>query len=274
MNRDLSREPKAVTRTEGEFEAETLGAVDAVLQGLGIARAGVGAADVSFKDERDVVTATDVAVEDAIRGIVGEAFEFPVVGEERGGEPSAGSPYWFLDPICGTRNYASGIPLYCVNLALAEADQIVLAAVGDGSTGAVMFAELGRGAWSRSDRSFRRLGVSTESQTIIVEEGRATGLRREQAARFAGAAVLADRWDVLSLNTSLSLTYVATGRVAAYILHRATPLHVAAGILLVSEAGGTVSDVRGRPWTLGSDSVLASADPELHQELLDLLGPA
>ncbi len=107
-----------------------------------------------------------------------------------------------------------------------------------------------------------------------MEEGRADGERREHAARFAAAAITADRWDVLSLDSTLSLAYVASGRVAAYVLHVGTPLHVAAGTLLVTEAGGALSDLRGRPWTLASDSILASADPALHRELLELLGAA
>ena len=95
------------------------------------------------------MTATDTAVEDAIRDIVEGASPHPVVGEERGGEaPADGSPYWLLDPICGTRNFASGIPLHCVNLALVEGGQISLAAVGDASVGEVLVAERGRGAWA------------------------------------------------------------------------------------------------------------------------------
>jgi fructose-1,6-bisphosphatase/inositol monophosphatase family enzyme len=67
------------------------------------------------------VTATDVAVEDAVRTMVGGAVGSLVVGEERGGEPPAdGAPYWVVDPICGTRNFASGVPLYSINLALVE----------------------------------------------------------------------------------------------------------------------------------------------------------
>src|SRR5207247_8201578 len=96
----------------------------------------------------DLVTATDIAVEDAIRGIVGDALGIPVVGEERGGEaPADGSPFWLVDPICGTRNFASGSPLYCVNMALVEAGRVTVAVVGEPSTGEIDVAEGGRGAW-------------------------------------------------------------------------------------------------------------------------------
>ena len=91
-----------------------------------------GAREITVKGARDIVTATDVAVEDLVRRHLGDVLGRPVVGEERGGEPPAdGSPYWLVDPICGTTNFASGIPLFCVNLALVENNEVTVAVVGD-----------------------------------------------------------------------------------------------------------------------------------------------
>jgi fructose-1,6-bisphosphatase/inositol monophosphatase family enzyme len=102
-----------VTQSADGFRHETHVAIDAVERALELARRGVGTAVTTAKGGRDLVTATDVAVEDAVRGIVRAAVGAVVVGEERGGEsPADDSPYWLLDPICGTRNFASGIPLY------------------------------------------------------------------------------------------------------------------------------------------------------------------
>jgi myo-inositol-1(or 4)-monophosphatase len=67
------------------------------------------------------------------------------------------------------------------------------------------------------------------------------------------------------------LPYVASGQIAAYAVFWVTAIHAAAGSLLVLEAGGAVSDIDGRPWTLGADSIVASADRELHGELLDVI---
>src|SRR6266540_2604549 len=166
--------------TEG-FRSETVVAVGAVERALELARRGVDAEDITLKGARDVMTATDVSIEDAVRGIVRDSLGFAVIGEERGGEAADGSPYWLVDPICGTRNFASGIPLYCVNLALVERDQITLAVVGDASTGEIHVAEKGRGAWVLKDGAPRRLAASGESRTVVVEVGRSTGARREHA---------------------------------------------------------------------------------------------
>ncbi len=253
------------------FRRETVVAMGAVERALELARRGVGAQDISSKGARDVVTATDVAVEDAVRGIVHDALGFPVIGEERGGKATAdGSPYWLVDPICGTRNYASGIPLYCVNLALVEGGHVTAAVVGDPSTGEIDVAERGRGAWALKDGARRRLITSDESRTIVVEDGKSKGARREHAAQFTAAAMRADRWDFRSLGTTVALPYLAAGRISAYVVFQVSAIHAGAGSLLVTEAGGTLSDIDGRAWTIHSDSVVASATPDLHQEMLDL----
>lgn len=260
-----------MTQSTDLFGPKTLVAVDAVGRALELARRRVGAQDITSKGARDVVTATDVEVEDAVRGIVSDALGFSVIGEERGGEaPADGSPYWLLDPICGTRNFASGMPLYCVNLALVEGDQVTVAAVGDPSTDEIHVAERGRGAWALKDSVRRALTTSDESRTIVIEDGKSSAARREHAAQFTASAIRADRWDFRSLGTTLALSYLAAGRISAYVVFWASAIHTGAGSLLVTEAGGTLSDIDGRPWTIHSDSVVGSATPDLHRELLDL----
>ena len=158
---------------------ETRVAIEAVERGLELALSRVGREDITSKGGRDLVTATDVAVEDTVRMIVCDAVGLPLIGEERGGEtPLDGSGYWLLDPICGTRNFASGIPLYSVNLALVEHDQITVAVVGDASTEEIQVAERGRGAWARGHGDRRPLTTSGESHTIASS----TAMRRARVA--------------------------------------------------------------------------------------------
>ena len=260
-----------MTESTGEFRPETLVAIEAVKRAFAITRGGITPEDVTAKGARDLVTAADLAVEDVVRRVVGDALGFSVIGEERGGNASAdGSPYWLVDPICGTRNFASGIPLYCVNLALVEGDEISVAVVGDPSTGEIDVAERRRGAWRLTDSGRHRLSTNDESRTIVIEDGKSKGSRREQAAQFTAAAIRADRWDFRSLGTTLASPYLAAGRIAAYVVFWVSAIHAGAGSLLVSEAGGTVSDIAGRPWTIRSDSLVGSANRRLHEELLDL----
>lgn len=247
-------------------------AADAARRGMALAQSRVGADQISGKVGRDIVTDTDVAVEELVQRLLAEGSTAPMIGEERGGEPPTdGSGYWLVDPICGTRNYASGTPLYCVNLALVEDGRVAVAAVADPTTGDVLIAQRGQGAWAMRDDSVTRLHTSADTATIVVEDGKSQGDRREEAASFAARAIRADRWDFRSLGTTLSLPYVAAGRISAYVLFEASALHTAAGTLLVTEAGGTVTQVDGAPWTLASSSLVAGADERLHGDLIEMI---
>src|SRR5258705_4911449 len=135
-----------MTSAGAGFRSVTLGAIGAVERALELARRRVGAADITAKEGRDLVTATDVAVEDAVRTMVGGAVGSLVVGEERGGEPPAdGAPYWLVGPLCRTRNFAFGVPLYSINLALVEGGHVTAAVVGHPSTDEIHVADGRRG---------------------------------------------------------------------------------------------------------------------------------
>lgn len=253
----------------GEAPAEAEAAIRAVAEGLDLALGRAGADDITTKDGRDIVTATDVLVEDHVRAVLGEGLGIEVVGEERGGE--AGDAYWLVDPICGTRNYASGIPLWCVNLALIRGGEPVLAAIGDPSTDEILVARSGAGAWALGrDGGSRRLRADDSTDMVIVEDGKADGPRRGAAADFLAAVVRANRWDLHALSSTISAAYVGAGRASAYACFYVTSVHTAAGVLLAREAGAVVTDVEGGRWTLDSDSLLIAATEGLHADLLAL----
>jgi myo-inositol-1(or 4)-monophosphatase len=216
---------------------------------------------------RDVVTEADVAVEDLVRRSLEGASGLPVVGEERGGTPPGSGAYWLVDPICGTRNYASGIPLFAVNLALVEDGQLTVAAVADGSTGQILVAERGRGAYDLGPSGARRLQASLGSQVVVLGGWPLPGGYRTRAARFLAELIEADRWDLRILATTLGLAYVAAGRVAADVYFGASALHYGAGALLAAESGAVVTDLEGSPFRVESTSLLVAATPELHGEL-------
>ncbi len=238
--------------------------------GLQLALARAGAADIRSKGGRDLVTAADIAVEDAVRDVLRTTFAYPVVGEERGGEPEPGTPYWLVDPICGTRNFASAIPIFAVNVALVEDGQVVLGAVGDGSSGAIYCAEHPRGAFVLTDGAWAPISTSAESQTVTVDGFPAAGDRRDGAARFVAEIIRADRWDYRCFGSTLALAFLATGKVAASVFVGAPPLHVAAGTVLAREAGATLTDLAGRPWTVSSPTLVAASSAALAAQLCEV----
>ena len=248
--------------------------VRAAYRGIELAESRIGAGEISAKEGRDVVTASDVAVEELVRGLLGEALGQPVVGEEQGGaRPIDGSGYWLVDPICGTRNYASGVSMYCVNLAFIQGDEVVAAVVAGPSTSEIVIAERDRGAWLITGDQLHGVRASSISQMIVVENDKAEGTRRAQAAALSAAAIRADRWDFRSFGTTLSLAYLAAGRIAACAIFSTSAVHSAAGSLLVTEAGAVLTDIDGQPWTIASSTMLASANQTLHHDLLELTGP-
>jgi myo-inositol-1(or 4)-monophosphatase len=114
---------------------------------------------------------------------------------------------------------------------------------------------------------------ATDASLTIAIGDQISAAERARVAECARAAILADRWFVRMLGTTLGFAYVATGRLSAYLQFRASsPVHTAAGCLIAEEAGAAVTDLDGRPWDLDTRSFLAAATPELHHELLTMAG--
>lgn len=256
------------------MRAETRAALAAVDAGLKLMRRRGGADQITSKGGRDLVTATDVAVEDAVRASLLNAFpEWTVVGEERGGEDQIGDrPYWLVDPICGTRNFASNIPLYACNIALVKDGQLEVCAVGDGGTGERYVAERGAGAFQMERNGPHPIRTSAESLILSFSSVGKGDKHPDLVADFAYAAIKADRWDLRMLSSTLSMAYVSRGSLAAYLLFEiSSPVHIAAGALLCQEAGGVVTNIHGEPWTVEYNSILAAGSPELHADIAGLI---
>jgi myo-inositol-1(or 4)-monophosphatase len=256
---------------------ELSAAIAAVTAGLAVARARFSSAlEVSPKDGVDVVTDADVAVEDAIRAVLAEHCpSLAIVGEERGGEASGGAAHWLIDPICGTRNYASQLPLYSTNLALVVDGRVRIAAVGDGCTGRVYAAISGERAFVASDPARPALRVADGSVVALDLAGKPP-YRGDVAAigRLFASLISDGRYHVRFLSTLLPFTKLATGDFAAAMLISngdADPLHSAAGCALAEAAGAIITDERGEPWRLGGASLIGAATPELHARLLTTL---
>jgi myo-inositol-1(or 4)-monophosphatase len=256
------------------MRAETEAAIAAAEIARGITDTRRGAEIITSKGGIDLVTDTDVACEDAIRTELLRRFpDHPVIGEERGGVAAKGQSYWLVDPICGTRSFASNIPLYCTNIALVENGVVTVAAVAVGRTGEIIYAEKDRGAQMRTPTSDVRLHARDDSNTIWIDG------RSERAAAAIQNVLLSRRWYVYMFPSSVSGAYTAMGRMAA-VLHfgSSTPsnatgsVHWAASCFVAAEAGAIVTDVdTQREWSLNTRSLLIASTRVLHDELCDLI---
>ncbi len=247
---------------------------------LDVARAGAGVVDrwagrtdgADFKGAVDPVTQADREAEQAMRDLLARARpNDAVLGEEEGG--AKGARTWIIDPLDGTVNFLHGVPHVAVLVALADGDGVEVGVVHDVSRGEVTHARRGAGAWVDDRR------ISTSDQTVLGAALMATGFpydRRDHAHEYGAmlAAALEHVQGVRRAGTAgLDLAWTAMGRYDGYWELGLKPWDMAAGSLIVEEAGGKVSDVRGRPLDVFNATSIVATTAALHQPLLDVLNP-
>ena len=225
---------------------------------------------VSLKGRANVVTDVDLASESLILDYVGREYpDFGVLSEES--EPVPGSaPYtWVVDPIDGTRNFAEGIPHFCVVVAIAAGDAVVAGVTYDPVRDELFAAQKGAGAF----RNGQPIRVSDRDNLADGVLGFDLGYDFDQAGRLLEMA--SGVWPRVSGyrlmgSSALSLAYTACGRIDLYCHHSLSPWDIASGILLAREAGGQVLDrATLRDATLFSPGLIIS-NPELVAQFLEL----
>lgn len=241
-------------------------AVEAARAGARVVREHPGRA-VSYKGAVDLVTEVDVACEEAIR----RTFErltpgVPVLAEEGGGAWT-GTTRWIVDPLDGTTNFVHGFPFYCVSIGLEDQGRVVAGVVYDVVGDRLYRASRGGGAWLDD----RRLEVSgcADLDRALVASGFAYD-RRERAAlylRFVQRMLERSQGFRRTGSAAMDLTLVATGQLDGYWEFNLKPWDVAAGWLLVEEAGGRVTDVAGSSLDLSRPHALAT-NGRIHDQML------
>jgi myo-inositol-1(or 4)-monophosphatase len=239
-------------------------------------RRGFLKAKVSYKGRSNPVTEADHAAEQAILDVVLRGFPgHDFLTEERAPRASGSDYVWVVDPIDGTLNYAHGFPHSCASVAVVRRGVAVLGGVYDPARDELFLAERGKGA-TLNGRPLRVAKAAKLADALLV-----TGFsydRHVRAAEYAGYVrrFLEKAQDLRrSGSAALDLAWLAAGRVDGYYELHLNPWDVAAGRLLVEEAGGTVTDFSGRPWsqdprTWGRQT-LASNGP-IHRAMLAVLG--
>lgn len=236
----------------------------------------------------NLVTAADLASEKAVLDVIRDAHPtHAVMSEESYAEDLAGGPpehLWIVDPIDGTNNFAHGLPHYAVSVGYYRNGEPAVGVVLNPATGELFRAEVGGGAFLERPKTpgspeivTERLAVSPATRLDEVFVG--TGFYYDRGAMME--ATLASVRDVFGhdihgirrLGTaSLDLCYVAAGRFGAYFEYKLHPWDYAAGTLVVTEAGGRVSDCRGGAPPLAATDTLAS-NGHLHEAMVATLAP-
>lgn len=248
-------------------------ALEAALQAGELLRSGFRASkSISSKEGRhNLVTEFDLASEARIMEILRHRTPgSTILTEESGLHAGSADVVWVIDPLDGTVNFAHGIPIFCVSIAAVVSDEIVVGVIHQPLLNETFTAVRGGGSFVNG----RRMSVSaTEhlAESILVtgfpynvEEN--PNLCIDQFAQIVGRGLPVRRLG----SAALDLAYVADGRFDGYWEVALHPWDMAAGVLIVTEAGGIVSHYGGRAFALGEDSIVAS-NGRIHDQLVAAL---
>ena len=233
-----------------------------------------GRFQVREKAQADLVTDADLAAQQAICGVLREAFpEHGIVGEESETSQRPDNEYcWIVDPLDGTTNYVHGLPHYAVSIALEKQGELLVGVILDPTAEECFSAQRGAGAKlngepisvSGVDRLADALVASSFPPRVEPDsEAIAQFVRvlpRSQAVRRSGSA-------------ALNLAYLAAGRYDGYWAMNVYAWDVAAGVLMLQEAGGLITGPRREPFDLWNPRLVAANCGNVHAELDQLLHP-
>ena len=227
------------------------------------------------KGPADLVTDADIASQAAIRREIAARFPHHLfLGEEKTSPIEVGDDdfVWLVDPLDGTTNYIHGYPFYAVSVAVAHGRELVAGVIFDPLAEEIFIAEQGSGAFCNGTRLTTSNVKSVGEALVAVSLPPRVGPESPDLADFI-RVVQVSQAVRRSGSAALNLAYVAHGRLDAFWATKIHPWDVAAGVLLVREAGGVVTGRGGEEFDLWNPHFLSAAGPELHGEMLHVLGP-
>jgi myo-inositol-1(or 4)-monophosphatase len=247
---------------------------------LAAAEAGVGVLldhynrklNIEYKGETDPVTQADKNSQKAIIKVIKDIFpDHGILAEEDGVKETNKNYCWIIDPLDGTVNFVHGISMFCISIGLKHKDEIIAGVIYSPVMREVFIAEKGKGAWLNGKK------IEVSKNQDIIKSLAATGFpyyfrkdskrvmknfcniaREAQGVRRLGAA-------------ALDLAYVACGRFDFFWEEGLKPWDIAAGVLMIKEAGGKISDYRGDNNSLHSGTVLAANSQIMHKRILGII---
>jgi myo-inositol-1(or 4)-monophosphatase len=227
----------------------------------------------------DLVTEVDQRSEEIIQDIILRHFpDHAILGEEGVAagdktvtevwEESRQHEYvWIVDPIDGTNNFVHGFPFFCVSIALAKNGEVITGVVYDPMRDELFTAEKGKGAYLNGQP------IRVSGEDSLAESMMATGFSHASMEDHLRSLMqMASRFRSIRNGgaAALHLAYIAAGRLTGYWELGLNPWDLAAGVLLVKEAGGEVTDTLGQPFDLTVRNMLAT-NGKVHREMVDLL---
>ena len=227
---------------------------------------------IEYKNAVNLVTDADRQSEQAIIETIRQRYpNHDLLAEERGMESTGRSPYkWVIDPLDGTTNFAHGFPVYCVSIGLEYDGQMVVGVILDPTRQELFVAASGQGATLNGERL--RVSHTSALNTALLVTGFAYDIRESTHNNldYFSHFCLSARGVRRTGSAALDLCYVAAGRFDGFWEMKLHPWDVAAGSLMVTEAGGRMSDFKGGTFSIDGDEMVAS-NGLIHSEMLHVL---
>jgi len=245
---------------------------DAALKAGRILRENIhGLREITYKGDINLVTEMDVRSERTIVEMLHGAFpDHGVVAEEETKLCNASGYTWVIDPLDGTTNYAHGYPCFAVSIALKHEEDVILGVVYDPMRDELFVAQKGLGAYLNGKQ------INVSAVDTLIKSLLATGFPYDR--KVSDKNNLSYFYDLLMASqevrrdgsAALDLCYVAAGRLDGFWELKLKPWDVAAGSLVVNEAGGLVSDLSGNRFDIHAEEILAS-NGRIHRQMIKVL---
>lgn len=212
---------------------------------------------VEWKGDGSPVTIADRSAEQAAREWIARRFPGDaILGEEYGFEGKAEGRRWLIDPIDGTKSFVAGVPLWGTLIAVVEGEEVLAGAINCAAAGELLAAAAGQGAWCNGSRCRVSAERSLGNATVLTTDDRFP----DHPGRRAG-------WDRLTREARIVRTWgdcfgyllVATGRADVMVDDRMNPWDSACLLPILEEAGGVLTDWRGRRTAFGGDTIATNA---------------
>ncbi|QQG52422.1 MAG: inositol monophosphatase [Candidatus Falkowbacteria bacterium] len=210
-----------------------------------------------------IVTDADIKSEAKIISILKAEFpEFGIYGEESGGQNMEADYVWYVDPLDGTNNFSRNIPFFGISIGLVYQGQPIVGILYFPTINLLLSAEEGQGCWANSKK------VQVSKRSLAESLYYAGGKFRNQTQMNLNLAQSCGLIKIIDAS-SYELAQISMGDAEIYHLTN-VPHDVAAGVCLIREAGGIVTEENGAPWDINSKTILAT-NGVIHQEVVEIL---
>lgn len=220
----------------------------------------------------DLVTVADIEAEKAAVSVIKKYLpKHNLLAEENSYKKTASEYIWVIDPLDGTNNFYSGLPIFCSSVALLKNNEPVVGAIYDVTRKELFYAERGKGAYLNG----KRIHVSSTSglkQSLFItgfyyDRGKEMDENLRKIRQFLIRRIIGIR---RLGSAALDLSYVAAGRASGFWEFKLSPWDFAAGMLIVTEAGGKVTDRYGKKVKM-EKSFIAASNGKIHNKMLKIL---